>query len=71
MGCYVADRIRQLIVQKGLLQKFVANAAGFSNQQFSDMLNGRKIIRVEYLPQIAQALGVEIADLFPSEPLNR
>ena len=71
MGCCVTDRIRQLMVQKGLLQKFVANTAGFSNQQFSDMLNGRKIIRVEYLPQIAQALGVEIADLFSSEPLNR
>ena len=71
MGYCVANRIRQLMAQKGLLQKFVANAAGFSNQQFSDMLNGRKIIRVEYLPQIAQALGVEIADLFPSGPLNQ
>jgi len=31
------------------------------------MMTGRKIIRAEYLPAIASALGVEVADLFVSK----
>lgn len=56
--------IKQLMAAKGMFQKNVANRAGFSEQQFSDMLNGRKVIRAEYLPQIAKALDVPINQLF-------
>lgn len=59
----VAIGIRKKIAEKGLLQKSVAKRAGFSEQQFSDMLNDRKIIRACDLFRISEALGVEIADL--------
>ncbi len=59
----IAVGIRKKIVEKGLLQKSVANRAGFSEQQFSAMLNDRKIIRACDLFRISEALGVEIADL--------
>ncbi len=59
----VAVGIRKKIVEKRLHQKTVASLAGFTEQQFSDMLNGRKIIKAYDLFRIADALGVEAADL--------
>lgn len=58
------NNINYIIRQKKLRKCAVAKTAGFSKQQFSDMLNGRKIIRAEYIPQIAYALDVTVAELF-------
>lgn len=60
----VAKGIKSEIVMKGMVQKAVAEKAGFTEQQLSDMLCGRKVIKAEYLPPIAAALGVGINDLF-------
>lgn len=60
----LARGIQRCIQQKDLLKKQVACEAGFSEQMFSDMLNGRKIIRAEYMPRIARAIGVEISDIY-------
>ncbi len=60
----IAVGIRAIIADKGLVQKAVAQRAGFTEQQFSDMLNKRKIIRVEYIPAIAKALGVSVGELY-------
>lgn len=60
----LARGIERCIQRKDLLKKQVACDAGFSEQMFSDMLNGRKIIRAEYMPQIAEAIGVEVADIY-------
>lgn len=60
----IAKAIAKITRSKGLYQKYVAEKAGFTEQQFSDMLNGRKVIRAEYIPTIANALGVSINDLF-------
>ena len=59
-----AAGIKAIIDQKGLRQKNVAQKAHFTEQQFSDMLNGRKTIRADYLPDIASALGVSIGEIF-------
>lgn len=64
MGNSVAVWIKKRMVESGLYQKAVAERAGFTEQQFSDMLNGRKVIRAEYLPAIANAMGVHVSDLF-------
>lgn len=60
----VARGIRQIIREKGLKQYHVAEKARFSTQQITDMLAGRKVIRAEYLPAIAEALEVTIQDIF-------
>lgn len=60
----VAIGIRKIIAEKGMRQKVVAERAGFTDQQFSDMLNGRKVIRAEYVLPIAKALMVDITELF-------
>ena len=37
----VAAGIKRIIVEKGLIQKTVAIRSGFTEQQFSDMMNDR------------------------------
>jgi len=60
--------IKKIITNKNLKQSGVAKQCGFSDSEFSNMLNDRrKLIRVEFLPDIASALGVEINELFKSD----
>lgn len=62
-----AKNILKIINDKGLKQKAVAEKAGYSSQQFCDMLNGRKIIRPFDTMAIAGALGVDVNALFSKE----
>lgn len=57
-------QIKAIMKGKGLMQGYVAEKAGFTKRQFSDMLNGRKLILAEHIPHIATALGVRIADIY-------
>lgn len=60
----IVNNIKAIIEEKGMKQVVVANRAGFSPQDFSNMLNERrKLIRAEHLPLIADALGVDVNDL--------
>lgn len=56
--------IQSAIKRKGMIQKAVAEKSGFTEQQFSDMMHGRKAILAEYIPRIAYAIGVEVGELF-------
>lgn len=60
----IAVGIKRLITQKGLLQGVVARRSGFSERQFSDMMNDRRIIKACDLIPIASALNVEIAEIY-------
>ena len=60
----IPKNIEALIKERGLKQNAVATWAGFSKQQFTDMLNGRKIIKACDAMAIANALGVPVGDLF-------
>ena len=59
----VAIGIKKAIATRGLVQKTVAKRAGFTEQQFSDMLNDRKVIKACDLMGIAEAIGIEVVDL--------
>ncbi|MBR3740226.1 MAG: helix-turn-helix transcriptional regulator [Clostridia bacterium] len=56
--------IRALVDESGMKQKAIAKKCGFSEQEFSNMLNGRKVIMGEHIPAIARALGVTPNDIF-------
>lgn len=58
------EGIMRLIRQKGLKQKYVADKAGYTTQEFSDMMNGRKIIKLCDIPRIATVLGVKADDIY-------
>ena len=63
----LAQRITLFIKESGLKQIAVAEKAGYSAQEFNDMLNGRKLIRVCDIPKIAYGLGVSANKLFERE----
>lgn len=60
----LAMNIKNIITQSGCKQFIIAERAGFNQYEFSNMLNGRKIIKAEDIPRIAKALGVTPNDLF-------
>lgn len=62
----IVANIRALIKAQGLKQNAVALRSGFKEQEFSNMLNGRKEIKAEYIPAIATALGVTPNDIYGS-----
>ena len=57
------DNIRRLIRTKGLKQTFVAEQAGLTDQQLTDILNNRRLLRVEHWEPLARVLGVTIEAL--------
>ena len=60
----VAAGIETIIREKGFIQGVIAAKAGFSDQQFCDMLKGRKIIRADYMVPIAKAMGVSVQEIY-------
>lgn len=60
----VAENICRIIHDKGLKKGYVAEKAGISRVDFSKMLHGAKLIRIEHLPAIARALNVTVDDLY-------
>ena len=60
----VVTNIRRIMREKGLKQRFVAKKSGFTEQEFSNMLNGRKRIDTDYINRICFALSVPPNDLF-------
>ena len=60
----VPENVRHLISSKGLLQGAVAKACGMSKQQFSDMLNGRRLVKPCDVLALCKALLVTPDELF-------
>lgn len=60
----VPINLNRIIKERGLKQSAVAKWAGYTNQQLTDMLNGRKLIKPCDATALANALGVGIGDLF-------
>lgn len=61
------ENIMRIISEKGLKQGNVAKKAGYSRQQFSDMMNGRKIIKPCDALAIANAMEVTMDELYAME----
>lgn len=55
----VAENIARIIAEKGLKQVHVSEKAGYNAQNISDMIHGRKLIKVSDLVRIAAALDVD------------
>lgn len=60
----VAPNVKRIIADKCLKQCSVAKKAGYSNNQFSAMLNGRKLVKDVDVYRIASALEVDVNELF-------
>lgn len=60
----VIDNIKSIIKSNGLKQKYVAEKAGLTPQDFSDILNGRKRFEINYVVNICNTLGITPNELF-------
>lgn len=59
-----ARGLREIIAKKGLKNLYVAEKAGFTAQELSDMLNGRRLIKACDIPRLAEALEVKTDDIY-------
>ena len=55
--------IEMVIVEKGLKKQAVAQKIGMTPQQFSDLLNGRRIMKVTDVIPICEALDISPNEL--------
>lgn len=60
----IIKNTKKIIQERGIKQKAVAEKAGYTAQQFSGMLNGRKLITWKDVICISDALGVTPNDLY-------
>lgn len=60
----VANGVRVIIALKGLKNVYVAEQSGFSKQELSDMLNGRRLIKACDIPKLAKGLGVKESEIY-------
>ena len=68
MNSTVPAAIERIISDKGMKKCIVAARANMSEQAFSDILNGRRLIKANDIVNIAQALEVTPNELF--EPVS-
>jgi transcriptional regulator with XRE-family HTH domain len=59
-----AAGLRVIIAEKGLKNLYVAEKAGFTAQELSDMLNGRRLIKACDIPKFAKVLNVKLDDIY-------
>lgn len=64
MQSSIATNTKRIIADRGLKQRAVAAKAGFSEKQFSALMNGRRIIKDVDVMAIAIALDATPNDLF-------
>lgn len=60
----VVENIERIIKEKGLKKIAVAKRANIKTSEFSDMLNGRRVIKVPDIENIMKALDVDANELF-------
>lgn len=60
----IAAGIQYIMAERGLIQRAVAERAGYTQQQFSDMMNDRKTIKATDIVPISKALGVSIQEVY-------
>lgn len=56
--------LRVITAEKGLKNLYVAEKAGFTAQELSDMLNGWRLIKACDIPKFAKALNVKLDDIY-------
>ncbi len=59
-----ATGLKAIIAKKGLKNLHVAQEAGCTAQELSDMLNGRRLIKACDIPRLTKVLGVTSDDIY-------
>ena len=59
-----SDGLKAIIAELGVKQIYVAEKAGYKEQDLSDMIRGRRIIKACDLAKLAHAMNVTIDDIY-------
>jgi putative transcriptional regulator len=59
--------IKEIRLSKGLMQKFVAEQIGISQQQLSDWEKSKAYPRIDRAYKLAKVLGVGVEELYKEE----
>ena len=60
----VMSNVRRIIFEQGYKQKAIAARAGYTYQQFNNLLNDRKVVTDEDVIKLSEALKVTPNELF-------
>ena len=60
----LATGLKVIIARKGLKNLYVAANAGYTSQELSDMLNGRRLIKACDIPRLTKVLKVTSDDIY-------
>lgn len=60
----LSNGIKVIIAKKGLKNIYVAERAGFTPQELSDMLNGRRLIKACDVTKLALAMEVKEGEIY-------
>lgn len=60
----VMNNVRRILFEQGYKQKAIAIKAGYTYQQFNNLLNDRKTVTDEDVIKLAHALNVTPNELF-------
>lgn len=62
--------LERIIAEKGLKKNFVAEKARITPMMLSDILAGRRVVRPREIAALADAVGVEPADLLDASTIE-
>lgn len=60
----VMSNVRRIVLERGLKQSAVAKKAGYTYQQFNNLMNERKLVTDQDVIKLAKALEVTPNELF-------
>jgi len=63
----MSKKVPEEIKKRGLKQNFVASRIGIDQNRFSDMVNGRRQIRVEEALILADMFDLEVEEVIQTE----
>lgn len=64
MGTTMAERLKAIIDEKGYKQYVIAERAGLTAKELSDLLTGRKTFKADYVKPLCKALWITPNELF-------
>lgn len=59
--------IKNIIEQRGYKKKAIAEKMGYKENQFSDLLNGRRTVKLDDIIQLCGILDVEPNDIIKTQ----
>jgi plasmid maintenance system antidote protein VapI len=64
---YMSNKVPEEIKKRGLKQNYVASRIGIDQNRFSDMVCGRRQIRVEEALILADMFDLEVEDIIKAD----